>query len=161
MSDTKLELDGFLPYRLNLLANVVSQGLSTIYAERYGFGIPEWRVVATLGQFETMTAKQIGAHSHMHKTKVSRAVGNLLRRRLVQKRINRQDLREAFLSLTREGRVIYDDLVPVAQRFAAELSAGFTQQEREQLDALLGRLTERSRNLLAAAPQHIAEEIAD
>ncbi len=40
MSDTKLELDGFLPYQLNLLAHVVSQGLSTIYAERYGFGIP-------------------------------------------------------------------------------------------------------------------------
>jgi DNA-binding MarR family transcriptional regulator len=161
MSTTKLELDGFLPYQLNLLANVVSQGLSTIYAERYGFGIPEWRVIATLGQFETMTAKQIGAHSHMHKTKVSRAVGNLLRRRLVQKRANRQDLREAFLSLTREGRLIYDDLVPVAQRFAADLSEGFTSQEREQLDTLLRRLTDRSRRLLDNAPRPVAEEVGD
>ena len=161
MSDTKLELDGFLPYRLNLLANVVSQGLSTIYAERYGFGIPEWRIIATLGQFETMTAKQIGAHSHMHETKVSRAVGSLLQRRLIQRRINRQDLREAFLSLTREGRIIYDDLVPVAQRFAAELSAGFTPQEQAQLDTLLRRLTESSRRILASAPQGVAEVVGD
>lgn len=159
MSDVKLELDSFLPYRLNVLANVVSQALSGIYAERYGLGIPEWRVIATLGQFGSATAKDIGAHSHMHKTKVSRAVASLMRRRLVQRRINRQDLREAFLSLTREGQIVYSDLVPIAQRFAADLSEGFSQQERDQLDLLLTRLTERSRGLLAGVD--VAQSVAD
>ncbi|WP_435370010.1 hypothetical protein, partial [Acinetobacter baumannii] len=72
-SAAKLELETFLPYRLNVLASIVSQGLSGIYAKRYGIGDPEWRVMATLGQFGAMTAKDIGGHSHMHKTKVSRA----------------------------------------------------------------------------------------
>ncbi len=159
MSDVKLELDSFLPYRLNVLANVVSQALSGIYAERYGLGIPEWRVIATLGQFGSVTAKDIGAHSHMHKTKVSRAVASLMRRRLVQRRINRQDLREAFLSLTREGHIVYSDLVPIARRFAADLSDGFSPQERDQLDLLLTRLTERSRGLLAGAD--LSQPVAD
>lgn len=148
-SGQRLELESFLPYRLNVLATVVSQGLHGIYAERYGFGIPEWRIVATLGQFGAMTAKQIGAHSHMHKTKVSRAVANLARRKLVQRRANRQDLREAFLSLTAQGRSIYDDLVPVALRFAGELASGLTAAEHRQLDALLAKLTERSKRLVA------------
>ena len=78
-----LKLEEFLPYRLNVVASLVSQALSRIYAERYGIGVPEWRVLVTLGQFGTMTAKAIGAHSHMHKTKVSRAVALLERRKLI------------------------------------------------------------------------------
>ncbi len=147
MSGPTLELESFLPYRLNVLASVVSHGLSSIYTHRYGFGIPEWRVMATLGQFGAMTAKDIGAHSHMHKTKVSRAVASLTKRRLIQRKANRQDLREAFLSLTSQGKAIYDDLVPVAQRFAAELAGGLTADEIAQFDALLAELTDRSRNL--------------
>jgi len=68
-----LKLEEFLPYRLNVVASLVSQALSRVYADRYGIGVPEWRVLVTLGQFGMMTGKAIGAHSHMHKTKVSRA----------------------------------------------------------------------------------------
>jgi DNA-binding MarR family transcriptional regulator len=155
MAGAKLELESFLPYRLNVLASVVSHGLSSIYIHRYGFGIPEWRVMATLGQFGTITAKDIGTHSHMHKTKVSRAVANLTRRKLVQRKANRQDLREAFLSLTPPGKAIYDDLVPVAQRYAAELAGELTPDEAAQFDALLAKLTDRSK---AIARQRAAQE---
>src|SRR5438105_1392237 len=78
-----LKLEEFLPYRLNVVASLVSQALSRIYAERYGIGVPEWRVLVTLGQFGMMTGKSIGAHSHMHKTKVSRAVALLEKRKLL------------------------------------------------------------------------------
>ena len=77
-----LKLEEFLPYRLNVCASLVSHALSRIYADRYRIGVPEWRVLVTLGQFGAMTAKAIGAHSHMHKTKVSRAVALLERRKL-------------------------------------------------------------------------------
>ena len=99
-----LRLEEFLPYRLNVCATLVSQALSRIYADRYGIGVPEWRVLVTLGQFGMMTGKAIGTHSHMHKTKVSRAVALLEQRKLVTRRANRADLREAFLALTPAGR---------------------------------------------------------
>ena len=67
-ADAPLRLEEFLPYRLNVLASLVSQALSRIYVERYGLGVPEWRVLVTLGQHGVMTAKAIGAHTHMHKT---------------------------------------------------------------------------------------------
>ena len=101
-----LKLEEFLPYRLNVCATLVSQALSRIYGERYNIGVSEWRVLVTLGQFGMMTAKAIGIHSHMHKTKVSRAVALLERRKLVTRRANRADLREAFLSLTAAGREV-------------------------------------------------------
>src|SRR5262245_65685412 len=125
-----LKLEEFLPYRLNVVASLVSQALSRIYAERYGIGVPEWRVLVTLGQFGMMTGKAIGAHSHMHKTKVSRAVAELERRKLVARRANREDLRESFLSLTPGGRAIYEELAPHALEFARRPGEVIDPQDR-------------------------------
>src|SRR5438445_9767179 len=77
-----LKLDEFLPHRLNVLSSLVSQALTRVYG-RYGIGIPEWRVLVTPGQNGLMTGKSVGAQTHMHKTKVSRAVAELEQRNLV------------------------------------------------------------------------------
>ena len=69
-----LKLSAFLPYRLNHLAETVSRSFSRIYADTYGIGIPEWRVLATLGEYKAMTARDISQATSMHKTKVSRAI---------------------------------------------------------------------------------------
>lgn len=139
-----LRLESFLPYQLNVVASVVSQALSRIYAERYGIGVPEWRVLVTLGQYGTMTGKDVGTHSHMHKTKVSRAVATLEKRKLVQRRANRDDLREAFLSLTPAGRAIYEDLAPSALDFARRLAEAIEPADRQAFARALESLTKRS-----------------
>jgi DNA-binding MarR family transcriptional regulator len=150
-----LKLDEFLPYRLNVCSSLVTQALSRIYAERYRMGVPEWRVLVTLGELGPMTAKAVGQHSHMHKTKVSRAVAQLERRKLVSRRINRADLREAFLSLTPSGRAIYDELVPAALEFVRQLMKTVDPADRAALDRALTKLIERSVQLstgVATAP---------
>jgi DNA-binding MarR family transcriptional regulator len=148
-AEAALKLEDFLPYRLNVCANIVSNALSRIYAERYKIGVPEWRVLVTLGQFGMMTAKAIGIHSHMHKTKVSRAVAMLERRKLVTRRANRDDLREAFLSLTPAGRDIYSDLAPSALEFARKLMETVEPADRAALSRALNKLTERSAQIAA------------
>jgi len=143
-ADAALKLEEFLPYRLNVCANMVSNALSRIYAARYKIGVPEWRVLVTLGQFGMMTAKAVGIHSHMHKTKVSRAVAMLERRKLVARRVNRDDLREAFLSLTPAGRDVYSDLAPSALEFARQLLETVEPADRAALVRALNKLTERA-----------------
>lgn len=147
-----LRLEEFLPYQLNVVASLVSQALSRVYSERYGLGVPEWRVLVTLGQYETMTGKAVGAHSHMHKTKVSRAVALLEKRKLVARRINRADLREALLSLTPAGRAIYEDLAPGAVAFAKRLIGAIDPADRPAFNRALESLTKASAAL--------AEEVA-
>jgi DNA-binding MarR family transcriptional regulator len=146
-SQVALKLEEFLPYRLNVCASLVSQALSSIYAERHKIGVPEWRVLVTLGQFGMMTAKAIGMHSRMHKTKVSRAVALLERRKWVSRRANREDMREAFLSLTPAGRDIYAELAPMALDFARQLLETIDAADRAALDRALNKLTERSGQL--------------
>ena len=145
--DTGLRLEDFLPYRLNVVANLTSQALSRIYADRYKFGVPEWRILVILGEFGAMTGKAIGSHSHMHKTKVSRAVALMERRKLVVRKANRDDLRESILSLTPAGQTIYDDLAPAALDFAERLLDAVEPGDRPALDRALRKITERSAEL--------------
>src|SRR5207248_6811751 len=116
-----LKLEEFLPHRLNVLSSLVSQALTRVYG-RFGIGIPEWRILVTLGENGVMTGKAVGAQTHMHKTKVSRAVAQLEQRKLINRKVNRADLREACLSLTPSGREIYDELAPRALEFMDRLS---------------------------------------
>jgi DNA-binding MarR family transcriptional regulator len=144
-----LKLEQFLPYRLNVVASLVSQALSRIYADRYGIGVPEWRVLVTLGQYGMVTGKAIGSHSHMHKTKVSRAVALLEERKLITRRANRADLREAFLALTPAGRAMYDDLAPIALDFANRLAEAVDSSDRPAFERAIDSLTERAARLAA------------
>jgi DNA-binding MarR family transcriptional regulator len=144
-----LKLEQFLPYQLNVVSSLVSQALSRVYAQRYGIGVPEWRVLVTLGQYQMMTAKAIGAHTHMHKTKVSRAVAILEKRRLLGRRPNREDKREAFLSLTAAGKNIYEELAPHALDFAKRLTEILTSADREAFNRVISQLTARSAQLVA------------
>jgi len=147
--EAPLKLEHFLPYQLNVVSSLVSQALSRVYARRYGIGVPEWRVVVTLGQHGVMTAKAIGAHTHMHKTKVSRAVALLEKRRLIARRANRDDMREAFLSLTAAGRGMYEEVAPHALEFARRLTDILSPSDREAFDRALKQLTARSAELVA------------
>jgi DNA-binding MarR family transcriptional regulator len=143
-----LRLEDFLPHRLNVLSSLVSQALTRVYGQRYGIGIPEWRVLVTLGQYSFMTGKAIGAHTHMHKTKVSRAVAQLEERKFVTRRANRADLREAFLSLTPTGRAIYEEAAPIALDFTKRLSEVVAPADRAAFDRAVRQLTERSAKLV-------------
>ena len=145
--EAPLKLEQFLPYRLNVVAALTSQALSRTYAERYGIGVPEWRVLVTLGQYGVMTGKAIGTHTHMHKTKVSRAVALLEKRKLLGRRANRADKRELLLSLTPAGRAIYQDLAPVAAAFARRLIEAIDPADRAAFDRALDALSERATKL--------------
>ncbi len=144
-----LKLEEFLPHRLNVLSSLVSQALTRVYGMRYGIGIPEWRVLVTLGEYGVMTGKSVGARTHMHKTKVSRAVAQLEQRKLITRRANRDDLREAFLSLTPTGRSVYEEAAPIALEFTQRLSEAVAPADRVAFDRAMRQLTERSAKLVA------------
>jgi DNA-binding MarR family transcriptional regulator len=139
-----LTLSTFLPYRLNVVATVASEGLARIYGERFGIGIPEWRVLATVGEFRSVTATTIGRHAHMSKVKVSRAVSSLEARNFIQRQSNERDLREAFLVLTSQGQTLYGQIAPLALGYVEALTACLSGEERAALDRVLDKLLQRA-----------------
>lgn len=116
-----LDLENFLPYRIVRLSAALSNHARDVYRARHQITVPEWRALASIGQFGRVTAKEISLHSSMHKTKVSRAVTRLEKRRWIVKEKNEEDRREDFLTLTRLGRRTYEDIVPHLVAFETRL----------------------------------------
>jgi DNA-binding MarR family transcriptional regulator len=145
----RLQLGAFLPYRLSVLAAVVSDGLARIYDKRFGISVREWRVVATLGEFRSMTAKAIATHAHMSDVMVSRAVAALKMRGLVARSANPEDLREAFLVLTASGNDIYRRIAPLALDYAEQLTFTLSDEEKKALDRVVDKLTRRAKDMPA------------
>lgn len=118
-----LELSAFVPFRLNRLATGVSQHLAVVYQARFGLDIPQWRVMATVGSMRGCTAQQIAASTRMHKTRVSRAIAELEARELIERASSAEDRRRRQVCLTRAGRRMYAELVPLALEREAKLLA--------------------------------------
>jgi len=141
-----LKLEEFLPYRLEMLSGLVSQGLAQIY-EGFDLGFCEWQLLMTLGEVITTTATAFGARNRMHKTRVSRAVSVLLSRGLVRRIASRTDMRQAPLQLSSQGEQLYNQMAPLVREYLASLQNELSSEEQAVLDRSLTRLTERSQRL--------------
>jgi DNA-binding MarR family transcriptional regulator len=147
-----LTLATFLPYRLSVVAAAASEGLARLYSEQFGITISEWRVLATVGEFRSISAKAIGLHAYMDKVKVSRAAAALETRGLIRRLPNPDDLREAFLVLTPAGQAVYDQIVPMALDYVDRLTANLSSEEKSALDGLIDKLLGSAREMSAGLP---------
>jgi DNA-binding MarR family transcriptional regulator len=136
----RLQLEQFVPFRLNRLAAAVSQHLSAVYREPFALEIPDWRVMATVGERGRCTAQHVADSTRMHKTRVSRAIARLHRRGLIARRPSPGDAREKALQLTRAGRRLYARLVPLARARERALLRSLSAAERRGLEAGIAAL---------------------
>jgi len=139
-----LELERFLPYRLSVLTNRVSNAIARDYHARFGLSVAEWRAMAVLGRFGPASAAEICVHTEMDKVTVSRAAKSLLSRELVRSRTDANDRRRTIYALTRSGRGVHDRIVPIALAHEARLLDALNTREGEQLSRLLDKLLHRT-----------------
>ena len=116
-----LKLEEFLPFRLVRAAEAVSVEFSQIYKQKYDLSRPEWRVLANLAQRGKATATEIGIQAAMHKTKVSRAVFELEKRKWLVRKIDPNDRRVEWLELTKLGQSKFESLSALAHDYETKL----------------------------------------
>ncbi len=135
------DLEHFLPYRLSVVSNTVSQGIAHIYQQDHDLTVIEWRIIAVLGRYPGLTASQIVDRTVMDKVSVSRAVNRLLERGLLKRKTDGSDRRYRNLQLTEQlGRKVFDSIVPRARNYEHALLGGFSEAEIHTLVDLLERL---------------------
>jgi DNA-binding MarR family transcriptional regulator len=147
-----LDLDKFLPYRLSVLAQLVSESLHDLYAGPFGLTVTQWRVMAALGHSTPLTASEVSRRIVMDKVAVSRAVAGLTKRALVERATDRSDRRRASLKLSVRGRAMHDRIVPLALAYEEKLYRAFEPAERQAFDALSDRLFAHAKALRAGVP---------
>lgn len=142
-----LKLDDFLPYRLSVLSNQVSQGIAHTYSEPFDLSVTEWRILAILGIEEGLSATEVADRSAMDKVSISRAVKRLIAAGRLTREQDRADGRSRILSLTKEGRAVYEAIAPAALEFEKALVSVLSKQEREFLDKVMERLLDHTETM--------------
>ena len=133
-------LTDFLPYRLSTTSNAVSGRIAQEYRTRFGLSIPEWRVMAVLGDAGAMTQRDLTRMTLMDKVAVNRACKVLEERGLAARQPNTSDGRSHLLELTAEGRAMHGEIMPLALEMERRIFAGFSDEEVELFRSMLGRV---------------------
>ena len=147
MAQPKLTLAEFLPYQLSITSNAVSDLIARAYRGKFALKIPEWRLMAVLGEVASATQRQLVSATAMDKVTVNRASKALEERGLIGRAPNAADGRSHHLALTKTGRELYDQIVPKALSIEAELGTILGSGEAKALQAMLAQLRERAEEL--------------
>jgi len=139
-SGKPLRLDDYLPYRLSVAANAVSRLVARAYEDRFGLTVPQWRLLAVLGEAGALTPQKLCGRTVMDKVTVMRAARGLLERKLVRRLPNADDGRSHRLLLTSGGRRMYAQIAPLALAYERRLVQGLARGEVAQLERCLRRL---------------------
>ncbi len=114
---SRLDLFRFVPFRLNRLA-----------AETLGF------------RNDACSAQYIAHCTRTHKSTISRAVTALMTRQLVERVENEDDRREFQLRMTRNGKALYEELIPRLRRKEQQILSCLSAQERKDFALVLGKI---------------------
>ena len=142
LEHARLELDRFLPYRLSVLSNRISSAIAREYSERLSLSVTEWRVMAVLGRYPGLSAREVAERTAMDKVAVSRAVARLLERALIQREIHGDDRRRSVLALSAAGFEVYETVAPMVMEITRKLMAVLTDEEEQVLEKLITRLAD-------------------
>jgi len=139
---TALTLENFLPYRLSIASNAVSDAVASAYRALFGLKIPEWRLVTILAEGGAMSQQALCGRTRMDKVTVSRATIGLVDRGLVERRPHASDRRSQSLHLSATGRDLYAQVAPKALELERRIFASFDPKEVAAFSDMLEQVQE-------------------
>lgn len=147
MPGTQTRLTDFMPYRMAITSNAVSGLISGEYRSEFGLKIPEWRIMAVLGDAGPLTQRDLVHATLMDKVAVNRACKVLEDRGFVQRSPNEQDGRSHHLELTASGCEMHGRIWPQAVEMYDKIFSAITPREQEKLRSILDKLLKAARAL--------------
>jgi len=145
-------LEDFLPYQLSVAANRVSRLFAQCYSGAYGLTIPEWRVLATIARFGSVSPTAVCEWTAMDKVKVSRAAAALVARGVIRQSADPKDGRGRLLRMTRKGETMHQGVVPLARSLEASLADGLGRGQWAALSKALERLNAHVKDIEGPDP---------
>jgi DNA-binding MarR family transcriptional regulator len=141
------KLEDFIPYKMSVVANRVSQSIGKLFDEKFNLQIPEWRILMALYAYGDLVFADVVERTSMDKARVSRAHRRLMDLGMIDPVDDPMDARKLILSLTDKGARICADILPEAAARESWFLAALEPHEHRQLDVILDKLMKRSLEL--------------
>ena len=114
--------------------------VSARHIESLGLTPAQFDVIATLGDTEGMTCKELSAQSLITGGTLTPVLNRMEAKGLVSRCKGAQDSRQTIVSLTSEGQALYEDTFLPFVDYMATYFGKLTPAENVELERLLGKL---------------------
>ncbi|MCW5750003.1 MAG: winged helix-turn-helix transcriptional regulator [Alphaproteobacteria bacterium] len=131
-----LPLSDFLPYLVNQIANRMNTDLRA-QIRAMGLSVPQWRVLAVLQAGLGNRIGDLSKHTIIEQSTLSRVIDQMVRDGLVERRSPRHDNRVVEVHMTRHGRAMLEQVLPIAMAHYRHAVKGLSKQQQAALVGLL------------------------
>ena len=137
---TGLDVHDFLTTLFSHTSNGLRRAITLPYAERFDLSVSEWRLLSVLAHAGSLPFPDLVAESAADKALVSRTLQLLAKRGLVKVLTPPVGRKGMVVSMTDEGQLLYEKVMPMAQRSQAAMILTLSAHERRTLYEVLRRL---------------------
>jgi DNA-binding MarR family transcriptional regulator len=145
-----------LAFRVLALGQLLSRGMAAILDSQLGLSLRQWRVLFYLANTGPDSAQRIAEFCRYDKSQVSRAIAELIEKKMVKTAADRKDGRRLVVSLTTAGLDVYRRGLPLSQARHEQLAQCLTERELRAFEATADKLTRRAQAMLDEASARIA-----
>lgn len=138
-------------FKLNVLAHRMSQMAALMNQQLFQLDAREWRIVGLLGTSAPLSLQALANEVGIDKSQASRIVTGLIERKLLQRNAHDEDGRAIHLSLTRQGKQLYQKAFPKAVQRNQDLLSVLSAKDQLLFEQSLDKLSRQAAELLAQA----------
>ena len=143
------EIRDLLSYRVHVVANLFSHGAELRYRREFGVSLWEWRTIALLGAAgEALSLGHLARAAGIDKSQMSRVVSGLAKRRIVLREAHPGDGRGVHLTLSKQGRRVYQGLIRAAAQRDEAFRNCLSANEKTVFERALTKLAGQARELI-------------
>ena len=128
-------------YNLQRLAGVSTRIALLAIKPRFDLNMHDWRAIAVLDFLGAAPLQVLAQRAGVQKSQMSRTAAALEARGLITRKDNPRDKRSTLLTLTEDGKRIAAEVLAVSHERNRRMLAYLDQSEREQLMALMEKVT--------------------
>ncbi|MFC3674291.1 MarR family winged helix-turn-helix transcriptional regulator [Ferrovibrio xuzhouensis] len=146
-----IRLDNNLSYKLSMLNFLMVKATARIYTSK-NLNAHQWKVLSVLYAHQPMPASDILKWVTLDKAAISRAVQQLQRLELIERKLHPVDGRAVNISLSERGRQMYARMAEDMSRLQAELLAGLGEKKTQILFDAFSEIEQRLRGMALKTP---------
>ena len=145
MRHSNLDLAEFFPYLINRVGATMVERFRGEALRGTHLTIGTWRILAVVASHDGIRQVDVADLTSIEVSTVSRLVTKLVQLRLVSRSRSNTSSREVVVRLTRSGRMLVRDLVPIALALEAGATRGLPKRDLATVKRVLRQMHENLR----------------
>lgn len=135
----EFKLDAPLGYVINKTALALKNELGRRF-KPYDITVEQWRVLNRLWEKDGLTQKELAEQIFKDQPNTTRILDKLQNKGIIRREASPDDRRAFIINLTDEGRMLREQLLPVARRMGEDVFTGISEEEQQLLKVLLNKI---------------------